>query len=152
MKLESPICSKKNFFIHRFPCAHRRVYQAVTTPFMVDTSFSPHSRTPASSLSIQCFVTLSIPMQIPIITFFTASLPPTFVPSRSCFHNLFRLAANPISFFSLLENWLCRKKGKRKRRLCFAGALQRNNIRNQLCRGGAKSTRRGRGSWESAEY
>ena len=140
-------------FAHRFGHSHRSVDKSIyLSPFLlVATSDSPHSLTHSLTPSFQFFVTLSIPMQIPIITFFTASLPPTFVPSRSCFHNLFRLAANPISFFSLLENWLCRKKGGRKRRLCFAGKLQRNNIRNQLCEGGTKSTRRERGRGESTD-
>ena len=110
-------------------------------PFAVATSDSPHSLLPSRLPSFQCFVTLSIPMQIPIITFFhSPSLPPAFALSRSYFQNLSPLAANPISFFSLLENWLCRKKGKRRRRLCFAGKHQRNNIRNQLCERGTKST------------
>ena len=149
--MESLVRPKKPFLcssIHLLPS--ECLQSNLLVPFLVATSDSPHSLTP----SFQCFVTLSIPMQIPIITFFTASLLPPFVPSWSYFQNLSRLAANPISFFSLLENWLCRKRGKRESdegRLCFARKLRRNNIRNQLCERGTQSTRRERGRGESTD-
>ena len=47
---------------------------------------------------------------------------------------------------------LPQKGEERKRRgLCFARKLRRNNIRNQLCERGTKSTRRERGRRESTD-
>ena len=150
--MESPICPQKKPFL----CSSIRrlspecLQSNLLVPFAVATSDSPHSLTP----SFQCFVTLSIPMQIPIITFFTASFLPTYVPS------FLVPLPKPLSAGSksniILQPTrklaLPQKGEERKRRgLCFARKLQRNNIRNQLCERGTQSIRRERGRGESTD-
>ena len=107
-----------------------------------------HSRLPSSF-----FVTLSIPMQIPIITFFHSLLPTYLRPFLPGPTSKTSLGWQQIQYHSSAYSKIgsAAKRGKRKRRLCFAGKLQRNNIRNQLCERGTKSTRRERGRRESTD-
>ena len=141
--MESPLCSSNRLL----PSECLQINLLVPL-LLVATSDSPHSLTHAFLPVF--FVTLSIPMQIPIITFFTAFYLrpfPVLLPKPLSSGGKSNIILQPTRKLALPQ-----KGEERKRRgLCFARKLQRNNIRNQLCERGTQSIRRERGRGESTD-
>ena len=139
--MESPLCSSNRLL----PSECLQINLLVPL-LLVATSDSPHSLTHAF-LPVFCHTFNSDANSD--YNFFHSLLPSSLPSPTSKTSLVWQQIQYHSSAYSKIGS--AAKRGKRKRRLCFAGKLQRNNIRNQLCEGGTKSTRRERGRRESTD-